>query len=118
MVRAVSHARPVANVINGTKLATAASRVCLALKAGVWAQLCRITELTNYEFNDMNWEFLPAPYGCIAEWTVSSNTVKSTGKSTGPMLGINRFIVTGGKITKVTISNSEIHQVASACASA
>ena len=34
---------------------------------------------------------------------MSSLVVKATGKATGPLTGINRFAVEGGKITKVII---------------
>lgn len=51
----------------------------------------------------MNWEVYTAPGGAIGEWTASSLVVKATGKATGPLSGLNRFTLNGGKITKLSI---------------
>ena len=68
-------------------------------------------ELDTYDFNDIAWTFYPAPKGAIGEWTVSSLAKKSNGKSTGALLGVNYFTVSGGKITDVRISMTPAEQI-------
>jgi hypothetical protein len=80
----------------------AALRACVSFDSRMMG---RIGEkgAAQYDMNDMTWDVYPAPGGAIGEWTVGSMVVKATGQATGPMCGINRFTVDGGKITKVNI---------------
>ena len=65
-----------------------------------------IEYLTDFDFNDMQWTFSPAPGGVNANFEVSLG-VKATGKTTDRYTAVLRYMMTDGLCTKCTLHISD-----------